>query len=196
MRLPILFSILAFIPAHSFADNSLRGNPQAAIQIVKYADLECPYGKAVQPMIKKALAKYGDRVKFVFKTMPLDYHPTSHIAARYFYALSDQNEQLAYRFYHLIYENQNVLKSGDGNEGYLESSAAKLGADMIRLKKDMKSASVQSRIDRDIAQALELKINETPGLVIGGQVIPGIEPTWQQIESAIQKALRTEVAAR
>lgn len=172
-------------------------NPPAPIEIIKYADFECPYGKAVQPYIKKALAKYGSKIRFTFKTMPLDYHPTAQIAARYFYALKKQSEKKAYEYYHKIYEQQQVLKSGQGNVPYLRDVVKSLGVDMKQIEIDRESEQTYALVDRDIQEAVRLGVDETPGVVIGGYLIPGIEPTWEEIDQAIERALRSQkISAR
>lgn len=183
--------IFIFVFQSQFYTLSAIADSNKVVHIEKYADFECPYGKRVHPMIMKALKKYENKVSFTFKTMPLDYHPTSRIAARHFYALKDQSEDLAFKFYDYVYTNQNQLKSFGQNENYFAKVLDAIGADKERHRKSLTSHTIEQRIDRDIAQAVALKINETPGLVINGRVVPGgIEPSWEQIDQAIMKAIK------
>lgn len=193
----LIFSIF-FLQSHA---ETLTPSTKARVHIVKYADFECPYGKSVQPYVKKALEKYGDQVSFNFKTMPLDYHPTSRIAAKYYYALKQQSPALALKFYNFTYENQAALKSFSGNEDFLRKTVKQLGADMKKIEIALSSPSIEKQISADVQEAITLGINETPGILVNGLVVPGgIEPTWEQIDATVQKALQIskqkKVAAR
>jgi protein-disulfide isomerase len=168
----------------------LSNETEKILHIEKYADFECPYGKRVQPMIKKLLAIYGSQAEFTFKTMPLDYHPTSRIAARYYNAVKEQGDDFALKFYNYTYENQNKLKSHGLNELFLDQVVKHIGADLELVKSKINDPLIEKKIDKDISEAVRLKINETPGLVINGHIVPGgISPTYDQIESVIKNVL-------
>ena len=61
------------LPAVDIAvdDDPVRGNPQAEVTVVEFSDFDCPYCIRIQPTVQKIRAKYGDRIKWVFKDFPL-----------------------------------------------------------------------------------------------------------------------------
>ena len=59
------------------------------------------------------------------------------------------------------------------NEGSVLATAAEMGLDVERLKADMQDPSTQMAIDRNMALAAALRINGTPGFVIGDQILRG-----------------------
>jgi protein-disulfide isomerase len=168
---------------------SKNADASDSITLVKYADLECPYGKAIHPHIKSLVKKYGDKISFEFKTMPLDYHPTAQTAARIFHALKLQNSKVAYKFYDSIYENQVSLKSNQGNIPYLMNMAEKVGADIPRLKSDMETEQIYSLVKENVKEALSFGVHETPGVVVNGIAISGFRPTFEQMDKLIASQL-------
>ncbi len=67
----------------SSADRPSRGGPAAApVQIVNFDDLECPYCARLHQSIFPALtARYGDKVRIVYKDFPIEQHPWALRAA-------------------------------------------------------------------------------------------------------------------
>jgi len=53
------------------ADDWMRGNPNAAITIVEYSDLECPYCQRFHPTMQQVIENYGDRIRWVYRHFPL-----------------------------------------------------------------------------------------------------------------------------
>jgi len=52
------------------------------INVVEFADFECPFCRALHPRLKKIMEEYGDRVNFVRLNMPLTRHPMAMGAAK------------------------------------------------------------------------------------------------------------------
>ena len=53
-------------------DDPWRGNPEATVAVVEFADLECGCCKRASGQLKRLYEAYGDRVLFVFKHFPMD----------------------------------------------------------------------------------------------------------------------------
>ncbi|MEP6564276.1 MAG: DsbA family protein, partial [Mesorhizobium sp.] len=51
--------------------------------------------------------------------------------------------------------------------------AAEAGLDVSRMKTEMQLPDIQASIDRNVELAQALKINGTPGFVVGDQIFPG-----------------------
>src|SRR6185503_6117111 len=53
------------------------------INVVEFADFECPYCRALHPVLKRVIQDYpADRVHFVRKHVPLEMHELARPAAR------------------------------------------------------------------------------------------------------------------
>ncbi|OUR97075.1 thiol:disulfide interchange protein [Halobacteriovorax marinus] len=154
-------------------DELIRGTRNAPITIVEYSDFECPFCSRGFSTVKTLLKKYEGKVQFVYKHLPLSFHPSAMIAAKYYEALRIQNDDLAIKFHDEIFKNQRKLKSG---EKFLSALAKKLGADMKKLTKDINSKAVSDRIAADMKEAAKFGMSGTPGFLLNGVPIRGAYP--------------------
>lgn len=150
------------------------GPENAPVTIVEYSDFECPYCTRGYQTIKEVMKEYGDKVRIVYKHLPLDFHPLAMPAAQYYEAIALQDKSKAQKFHDMIFENQNELKSK--KEAFLESAAKKVGANINQLKKDLDSDKVMDRIEADMAEAKKFEFTGTPGFLINGVSIRGAYP--------------------
>jgi protein-disulfide isomerase len=150
------------------------GKADAPIVIVEYSDFECPYCTRGYETVKRVKEVYGDKIKFVYKHLPLDFHPKALPAAKYFEAIALQDKDKAFRFHDTIFENQEKLKSG--GDKWMEKVAKGMGVNMTKLKKDLESEKVKSKIDEHIAEARKFGITGTPGFIINGVTLKGAYP--------------------
>jgi hypothetical protein len=66
------------------AGRPIRGNPAAKVTVINFDDLECPYcARLHQSLFPDTLARYKDKVRFIYKDNPLpaDMHPWAMHAA-------------------------------------------------------------------------------------------------------------------
>lgn len=58
------------------------GPPEAELTLVEYGDFECPYCRDAAPVLEQVRARFGDRLRFVFRHFPLhEVHPHAIAAA-------------------------------------------------------------------------------------------------------------------
>ncbi len=150
------------------------GNKSAPITIVEFSDFQCPYCSRGYQTVKEVQKAYGDKVRIVFKHLPLDFHPMAMPAAKYFEAIALQDHSKAEKFHDEVFQNQKELNQ-DG-EKFLKNSAKKVGADMKRLEKDMNSDAVTKRIAADMEEAKKFDFSGTPGFLINGVSLKGAYP--------------------
>jgi len=169
-------------------ERAVLGNLKAPIVIVAYSDFQCPYCSRGANTVEEVRKKYGNKVAFVFKHLPLPFHPMAQPAAEYFEAIALQDGKKAYRFHDEVFKNQADLKTK--GEDLLKEIAKKVGADLNRLSKDIKSEKVQKRIEEDKAEAKEFDISGTPGFVVAGVTLKGAYPV-AAFEEIIERRLKS-----
>ncbi len=155
------------------ADESIRGNKNAPLLLVEYSDFECPFCSRGYQTVMDLMKKYGDKIKFVYKHLPLSFHPQAMIAAKYYEAIRLQSPDKAYKFHDEIFKNQGKLKNG---EAFLKSIAKSAGADMDKLAKDINSKEVEARIQADMEEAGKFGMQGTPGFILNGVPVKGAYP--------------------
>lgn len=155
-------------------DESFRGNKDAPITLVEYSDFECPFCSRGYNTVMELMKKYEGKIRFVYKHLPLSFHPHAMPASQYYEAIRLQSPEKAFQFHDAIYMNQRALQNG---EKFLQAEAKKLKVDMAKLAKDVKSEAVQKRIDQDMAEAAKYGFQGTPGFLLNGIPVKGAYPT-------------------
>jgi protein-disulfide isomerase len=162
-------------------DRAAKGPKDAPITIVAYSDFQCPYCSRGFTTMEQVLKAYDGKVRFIYKHLPLEFHPLAMPAAKRFEAIALQSPEKAYAFHDEVFKNQQKL--GSEGEKFLDAAAKKIGANVAKMKTDMESDKVQEHIKADMAEAQKFEISGTPGYVVSGVSVRGAYPfeTFKQI---------------
>lgn len=164
-----------------------RGPASAKVLIVEYSDFQCPYCQRGYDTVEEIRQKYGDRIQFIFKHLPLDFHPMALPAAKRFEAIAMVNPEKAYAFHDAIFKEQARL--GTEKEAFLDAVTKKLGLSLAQIKKFEGSQTVRNRIEADKAEAAKYGIQGTPGFIVGGITLAGAYPA-SAFEEIIERRLK------
>ena len=80
--------------------------------------------------------------------------------------------------------------SGAADEGRVMEVAGQIGLDVERLRTDMADPAVDAEIARNLALAQVLRINGTPGFVIGEEILRGATDL-QTMQTLIARARKS-----
>jgi protein-disulfide isomerase len=144
----------------------VAGNEAGDITLVEFFDYNCKYCRSVAPTIAEVLAADAG-LRLVYKEFPI-LGDGSTGAARVALAAARQ-DQGKYRELHEAL----MRTSGSVTEAIALKTAAAVGLDIDRLRRDMADPAIAAAIARNQALAAELGINGTPGFVIGQEIVPG-----------------------
>ena len=150
------------------------GNPAAPVTIVEYTDFECPYCRQSVAVMHQLLARYQGKVRLVVKQTPLEMHPNAMPAALMFEALALQDGAKAFRFYDLMYAEQERLKKE--GQPFVTEAARLVGADVPRALRDQQSEAVKARVAADLAEGQGFGFTGTPAFVVNGVALEGAHP--------------------
>ncbi len=140
------------------------GNPKGDVTIVEFFDVRCPYCKRLEPDMDAFLAK-DRKVRLIYKDLPI-LGPASITGSKVLLAAQMQGSYVKMR--------DAVMKlPQDAGMPQYENTAKSIGLDWDRLVKDMDDPAVKARIEANLALAHQLRIQGTPALVIGNELIPG-----------------------
>ncbi len=143
------------------------GSKSAPVTIVVVSDFQCPFCSKVEPTLKQIQAVYKDKVKMVWKNLPLtSMHPNAMGAALAAEAANKQGK--FWEFHDKLFANQDKLSPDD-----LKQYANELGLDTDKFLTDFKSPETKSRVTADISEVNGLGITGTPGFFINGRFISG-----------------------
>lgn len=170
-----------------------KGREAAPVTIVEFAEFQCPFCMRVGPTLKQIEETYGDKVRFVWKHLPLtSIHANAMNAALASEAARAQGK--FWEYHDMLFANQANLAIDD-----LKRYAKDVGLDVARFEKDMVDPQYKKRVETDIAEAANLKVSGTPGFFINGRFVSGAQPfaTFAQfIDDELAKVNNTPPAKR
>jgi NhaA family Na+:H+ antiporter len=137
-------------------------NPDGVVTLVEFGDFECSFCVRAYPSVKEVERRLGDRLRFVFRELPLDKHPHARIAALAAEAAGAQG-----RFWEMhdgLFEARGRLAPSD-----LVGYADELGLDLDRFRRDMGSDELARRVDEDFESAIESGVGGTPAFYVDGE---------------------------
>jgi protein-disulfide isomerase len=149
------------------SDHAL-GPEDAPVTLVEYGDYQCPYCADVHSMIRSIAEKMGEKLRFVFRHMPLnEVHPYAQYAAEAAEAAAAQGK--FWEMHAAIYAHQTEL----GGE-LLHQLAHKLHLDMPRFEAELEARRYRPRVKRDFMGGMRSGVAATPTFFINGERYGGI----------------------
>jgi protein-disulfide isomerase len=140
------------------------GNPDGDVTVVEFFDYHCPYCKAMADSTLDAVKSDG-KVRLVMKELPI-LGPDSVYASRA--AIASRKQHLYTEFHQALMHLKGPL-----NEGTVMQTAAAVGLNVDKLKKDMNDPEVESIISANLDLAHAINIDGTPGWVVGDKSMSG-----------------------
>jgi predicted DsbA family dithiol-disulfide isomerase len=148
------------------AGSPFLGKESAPISLVVFSDFQCPYCSKVQPLLDEILKKNPDKLKVVFKHLPLQMHKQAKPAALASIAAHEQG-----KFWQM--HDALFAVSKELSKETIEKAAKDIGLDMEKFKKDLASPSVQAKLKKDMVDAGKAGVGGTPTLFINGRQVKG-----------------------
>lgn len=173
----------------SLHDEPTQGPPNAPVTIVEYADLECPTCARMNEFLEtKVVPRYGDKVRIVFKEYPLPFHDWSRTAAIACQCAYEIDPAAFVPLRTAIFRNQQQINITNVRDTVL-NYGEQVGVDRVKLSGCLDAQSSFPRIQRDVAEAKRLEVNQTPTVFINGRMLLGL-PSEDAYFQAIDSALR------
>jgi Na+/H+ antiporter NhaA len=169
----------------------VRGDPDAIVTIVEYADFECPFCGRAEPTIRELMTRAGeDHLRYVFRHLPLaDVHPHAQLAAEASEAAAAQGK--FWEMHDRLYEHQDQLLPKE-----LVGHAKALGLDVERFTADLRERRHRGRVERDVDGADESGVSGTPSFFVNGRRHHGVYDI-DALRAAVRSAkLRATVRQR
>ena len=163
-------------------DDPAQGNANAPVTIVMFSDFQCSACSAVHPVLKRAMAEYKDKIRFVVRDFPLEtIHENAFQAAQAANAANAQGKFFEYT--ELLYNNQDSLDTAS-----LKELAAKIGLDRKQFDADLDSGKYAEEVRKDMADGANYGITSTPTIFVNGIKIRQFSA--ESFKKAIERALK------
>lgn len=159
----------------------VRGDINAPVTIIEYADYECPYCQQSQPTINKVEAAFKGKIAFAYKDVPLPMHSHAQKASE---AAHCAGEQGKYWEYHDMLYATKALEVPQ-----LKQHARELKLDGAAFDKCLDSSAEAESIKPYVAEALGFGLQGTPGFFINGRFFSG-GMSYDEFRNVINEELK------
>ena len=166
----------------------MKGPETAKVTIVEYSDFQCPFcSRGYDTLEKQVLKEYGDKVRFVYKHFPLNFHPWAQPASIAVECAADQDPAAFWQLYSYFFENQKEITPQNVKDKSKEV-LGKTKIDMAKWEQCFDGSKTLPRIQADMAEAQSVGVNGTPAFIINGRLVSGAQP-FQSFKTVIDDEL-------
>ncbi len=159
----------------------MKGNKDAKVTIVEFADFQCPHCKHASEMVKSILKKYGDKVKLVFLDFPINPSGISRKVAEGAVCADQQGKY--WEFHGLAFDKQATLTTNSPGE-----IAKELKLDMAKFDACLASAESKAKVAKGEEEGRKVGVQGTPAFYINGRRMQGGDEAALSLE--IDNALK------
>ena len=166
----------------SVGTSPANGPATAPVTIVMFSDFQCSACSATHPILKKAMADYSGRIRFVVRNFPLEsIHENAWRAALAAAAANAQGKFFEYT--EIQYKNQDAL-----DDGSLKKYAAQIGLNAAQFELDFNSERTAAEVRKDVADGESYGISSTPSIFVNGVLVRNLSADG--FKAAIERALK------
>lgn len=158
----------------------------AEVNIVEMADFECPYCRAMHPVLEDAIEPSGANVHLARIVYPLSFHPHARNSSRAYFCAVEQErgDDMA----DALFTAEDI--SVEGNR----VSAEEIGLDLDAYDECIDAERTEERVSEDLARGDRAVMEGLPTVYIGEQTFRGFLPNSppDRFIAAIQSAASGE----
>jgi protein-disulfide isomerase len=158
------------------------GPLDASVQLIEFADFECPFCGSFHKTVETARKRYSNQVALTYVHFPIPGHRFAILAARVAECANDQG-----RFepmYDQLFEGQDQFGLKPWEDYAAAAGVPKLGA----FDACIKSTDPIPRVEEGKALAAKLDVKGTPTVIINGWKL-GHPPSEQELDEMVQRIL-------
>lgn len=164
-------------------DDWVKGNADAPVTIIEYADFQCPACSAYSSYLLAYQALYPDTFRLVYRHMPLpSIHHLAYISSMAAEAAGAQGK--FWEMYELLFSQQSVWSGYASEEEFtvwVLGQAETLGLDLDQFEADMTDADARASLETQTDEQLALGIHYTPFIIINGTIMSSFSVLTQYI---------------
>src|SRR5271163_4105271 len=161
-----------------------RGSASKDLNIVEFADFQCPHCKDAQPTIDRLVQDFPN-ARFVFESFPLPMHSEAPKAAAYGVCVQKAAGDAAFfKYADAVFDNQAGL-TPEQSDATLKDVASKLGLDPAKIAACASSPVGVDGVKTSLDLAHQLEVRETPWLYVNGRGVPVGGVQYEQLKAII-----------
>ena len=175
-------------------DDHVKGDFNAPVTLIEYADFECEACGAYAPKVKRLVNEYKDKIRVVVRYFPLPSHKNSMPAALAVEAAANQGK--FWEMHDVLFENQKAWgEKKKAEPAIFEVYAKQIGLNEEKFKQDVASPAVKKRIKRDLRSGQRAGVQGTPSFFLNGEKIQNPK-SYDEFKKLIDAVLAESSVAR
>lgn len=188
----------ALAPGAARPDGYVLGNPAAPVEIVEYADFECPscgqFATVTEPDVRTRLVNTGQARYRLYDFQVNASHRNSPAASLAAACAADQNK--FWEMHDRLFAGQDEWNSlaTDDPKPVFAGYAGAAGADVSRWTQCYDARTHVDRLAAHRREATRAQVGSTPTFVVGNRMLQG-PPTFDAIKALVDSARATSGAA-
>lgn len=169
------------------ADGPYRGSASKDLELVEFADFQCPHCKEAQANMEKLVADFP-KARIVFQNFPIaSIHPAAVQAAEYGLCVNKMAGSMAFfQFASAVFDGQDGLATPDGASLTLNSAVIKAGLDPAKVSACAATPEIKANVDASVKLGTDVGINSVPMLVINGHEIPIGQIPYETLKKIVE----------
>jgi len=167
-----------------FEPNAL-GPRDAPVTLVEFSDFECPFSRRAARYLRSAVEKHSDKVRWVFKSFPLSFHPNARLAHEA--ALAAGEFDRFWEMHSKIYATDRPL-----SRDVLIELAGEVGIARGEFSDLLDSHYFAEQVEEELQEGLGLGVRGTPTILVNGRLVSGVQSP-AVLDYLIREALGEEV---
>ena len=160
-----------------------KGDPDAAVTMLEFFDPNCPHCKAFHPLMKKIVAKYKDRARFVYKPLTLWQYSIGQGAA--LWAAAEEG-----KFFEMLDLQFEKQQPGGMGMPQIRELATQVGMDADAMEQRMRDGHYDDLINGAYEQAQEAGLTGVPAVIINGRFLAKSSRTEACLSQLIEEELQ------
>jgi protein-disulfide isomerase len=150
----------------------VKGKPTALVTLVVFADFQCPFCIKVEPALAQLEQLYGDKLRIVWKNLPLPFHGRAEPAAELaLEARAQKGDAGFWKAHDLLVAQAGSLEASD-----LEAVAKAAGLDVAKVIQAIDTHKHRRAIEDDQDLAEDAGASGTPTIFVNGRILVGAQP--------------------
>jgi protein-disulfide isomerase len=163
-------------------DDHVRGPENAAITLVEFSDLQCPFCQRFHPTVQRLLQEYPDKIRWVYRHYPLtQIHPEAQPAAEAAECAGQQGK--FWEYVDSLFDNQQSLAAA-----YYPELAKTLKLNVSKFSACLTDGIGKAKIAADVAEGNQIGVNGTPTSYLNGQEVAGAQP-YETVKAQVDALL-------
>jgi protein-disulfide isomerase len=167
------------------ADGAYRGAAGKDLELVEFADLQCPHCKEAQSTVDQIVHDFP-KARVVFQLFPLvDIHPSAFKAAAYGVCVQKHGNDAFFKYAAGVFETQDALTPAT-EDTVLKAAVLRAGLDGNAIAACANTDATKEAVNADIKLAEDSGVDQTPMLAANGRLLPLAGIDYETIKRIIQ----------